>query len=136
MGMPFDPRRWLARLLGDRGERLAARVLKRKGYRILARQCRRRFGELDLIALEGDCLVFIEVKTRSTGRAGRPGEAVDRSKRSRITRAALAWLKSRHLLEHRSRFDVVAITWRTGETPIVEHFERAFDAEGPPSLFC
>lgn len=134
--MPFDPRRWLARLLGDRGERLAARVLKRKGYRILARQCRGRLGELDLVALDGDCLVFVEVKTRSTDRAGRPGEAVDRNKRGRLTRAALAWLKSRNLLEHRSRFDIVAITWRPGETPIVEHFERAFDAEGPPSLFC
>lgn len=134
--MAFDLRRWLARLLGDRGERLAARTLERKGYRILARQCRQRFGELDLIALDRDCLVFVEVKTRSTDRAGRPGEAVDRPKRGRITRAALAWLKRRNLLEFRSRFDIVAITWREGEAPIVEHFERAFDAEGPPSLFC
>lgn len=134
--MAFDLRRWLARLLGDRGERVAARMLQGKGYRILARQCRQRFGEIDLIALDQDCLVFVEVKTRSTDRAGRPGEAVDRRKQGRITRAALAWLKGRNLLEFRSRFDIVAVTWRRGEAPVVEHFPRAFDAEGPPSLFC
>lgn len=123
-------------LLGDRGERLAASTLRRKGYRILARQCRGRFGELDLVALDRDCLVFVEVKTRSTDRAGRPGEAVDAPKRRRITQAAIGWLKQRRLLEHRCRFDIVAITWRTDEAPIVEHHERAFDPEGPPSLFC
>ncbi len=140
--MSIDLRRWVARffggggLLGDRGERLAASTLRRKGYRILAYQCRGRLGELDLIALDRDCVVFVEVKTRSTDRAGRPGEAVDASKRRRITQAAIAWLKGRRLLEHRCRFDVVSITWRKGESPVVEHHERAFDPEGPASFFC
>jgi putative endonuclease len=133
--MPFDLRRWLARLLGSKGERLAARTLRKKGYRILATQCRQRLGEIDLIALDGDCIVFVEVKTRSTDRAGAPQESIDRHKRRCLTRSALTWLKQRRLLEHRCRFDVVAITWREGESPVIEHFIGAFDAEGPPSLF-
>lgn len=133
---PSAIRRWFARLLGDAGERLAARTLQKKGYRILSRQCRERFGEIDLIALDGDCLVFVEVKTRSTERAGRPAEAVNRAKRQRITRSALAWLKRRRLLEHRCRFDVVSILWKKGEPPVVEHFPSAIDPEGPASLFC
>ncbi len=66
------PERWWNLLFGSRGERLAARLLKQKGYRILARNCRSRWGELDLIARDGDTIVFVEVKTRSQSDTGAP----------------------------------------------------------------
>jgi putative endonuclease len=114
------------RLLGARGEHEAARWLRRQGFRILVRGYRTPRGEVDLIAREGDTLVFIEVKTR---RAGEPAEAVTPEKQQRLTRAALHFLKRHRLLEERSRFDVVALVWPdTSRTPTIEHIRNAFDA--------
>jgi putative endonuclease len=125
----------LNRLLGDRGERVAARYLKKQGYRILARQSRSRIGELDLVALDGETVVFVEVKTRTTHAAGHPGEAITFQKRKQLTRAALAWLKRRGLLEQRARFDVIAVTWRERESPLVEHFRHAFESTATGQMF-
>jgi len=125
----------LNKLLGDRGERVAAKSLKRKGYRILARQSRSRIGEIDLIALDSETIVFVEVKTRSSASAGHPTEAITLAKRKQLTRAALAWLKRRRLLEHRTRFDVIAITWQQGD-PLIEHYESAFEAVGDGQMFA
>lgn len=119
----------LNKLLGDRGERVAAKFLKRKGYRILARQSRSRIGEIDLIAQDGNFIVFVEVKTRSSSKAGHPAEAITFAKRKQLTRAARGWLKQRRLLEHHSRFDVIAITWQARE-PLIEHYQSAFEAIG------
>lgn len=91
---------WLTKLLGDRGERAAVRYLKRQGYRVLARQSRSRIGELDIVAMDGSTIVFVEVKTRSSHAAGHPVEAVTPTKQKQLTRAALQWLRSRRLLEH------------------------------------
>ncbi len=126
---------WLRKLFGDRGERLAARHLRRQGYKILARQSRSRIGEMDLVALDGDCIVFVEVKTRSSHAAGHPSEAVTFEKRRQLTRVALAWLKRRGLLDHRARFDVIAITWKEGTDPVVEHFRNAFEPVGSGQLY-
>lgn len=127
---------WLRRLFGDRGENAAARFLKKNRYKILARQSRSRIGELDLIAQDADgSIVFVEVKTRSSHAAGHPAEAVNFTKQKQITRAALAWLKKNHLLEHRARFDVIAITWRDGEEPLIEHFINAFEAVNLGQMF-
>ncbi|MCA8999127.1 MAG: YraN family protein [Planctomycetaceae bacterium] len=126
---------WFKKFFGDRGERAAAQYLKRLGYRILARQSRSRIGEIDLIALDGDTIVFVEVKTRSSHVKGHPVEAVDIAKQKQLTRAALAWMKQRRLLGRRGRFDVVAITWRDGERPVVEHFQNAFSAIGSNSMY-
>ena len=122
------PRGWLNFLFGNRGERLAAKTLKAKGYRILARNYRNRWGEIDIIAMDGDTIVFVEVKTRSQHTQGRPEEAVTPTKQRQITRAASAWLHSHKLDNHRCRFDVIAIVWRTGEAPQIDHFQSAFDA--------
>ena len=132
--------RWLNRLwprsaavqpLGDRGENLAAEHLERKGFRIIERQLRGLFGEIDLVALDSDTVVFIEVKTRATSAAGDPTEAVTLVKQKKITQSALAYLKRRGWLERRSRFDVVSILWNgTGGTPEVKHYPAAFDATG------
>jgi putative endonuclease len=117
--------------LGRRGEDAAARFLRRKGYRILSRSDRSRPGELDLVALDDDTLVFVEVKTRRSSEAGHPAEAVDGAKQRRLTRLAVTWLKRRGLLERRARFDVIAVTWPAGRRqPTIEHFPSAFEAVG------
>ena len=124
----MNPRGWLTRLLGDEGERIAARHLKKLGYRILARQTRNKLGEIDLIALDGDTIVFVEVKSRRDERDGSPAEAVDRRKQVKLTQLSLAWLKKKGLLGHRSRFDVVAIRWDAEGQPVISHYKSAFDA--------
>lgn len=119
---------WLNRLFGNKGERLAARFLKRQGYKILVRQARNRFGEIDLIALDGCTIVFVEVKTRGSHKAGHPAEAVDRRKQQQLTKAALAWLKTKRLTDRSCRFDVVAITLGNEGDPLIEHIQNAFEA--------
>jgi putative endonuclease len=122
--------------LGERGEDAAARHLKRKGYRIVARHVASRLGELDVVALDGRTIVFVEVKTRATSDAGHPSEAIDLRKQQRMTQAALAFLKARGLLNHTARFDVMAITWAENERrPTIEHFENAFSPVGSGQFF-
>jgi putative endonuclease len=125
---------WLfaERPLGRRGEDAAARFLRRLGYRILERSSRSRPGELDLVALDGQTIVFVEVKTRRGLEAGHPVEAVTPDKQRRLTRLAVTWLKRHHLLEQPARFDVVAVIWPDeGRRPArIEHFPNAFDACG------
>lgn len=127
---------WWNKLLGDKGERLAARHLRRRGYRILGRQVSNRLGEIDLIAMDGDCIVFVEVKTRRDDAAGHPVEAVTHPKRKQLTRVALAWLKKNGLLERPSRFDVVAVLWIEGRRrPEITHYRNAFAPVGTGQMF-
>jgi len=134
-------RAWIAarfskKLLGERGEDVAAKFLKRQGYRILARHVDVRVGELDIVAVDGRTVVFVEVKTRRSHEAGTPADAIDQHKQQRMTRAALAYLKSHGLLEFSSRFDVIAVTWPSGaRSPAVEHFCDAFPAVGRGQFF-
>jgi putative endonuclease len=134
-------RRWFKNIrkpktLGRRGEVAAARFLRRKGYQIIARGERDPFGEIDLIAVDGRTVVFVEVKTRSSHAKGHPAEAVDRHKQHRLTRAALSFLKRHKLLECAARFDVVAVTWPVDQKrPLIEHFPRAFEPIGRFQFF-
>jgi len=127
---------WFRRLfpkkpLGQEGEAAAARYLKRQGYRILARGDRAFTGELDLVALDRETVVFVEVKTRRSQESGHPAEAVDPAKQRRLTRLAVTFLKRHGLLERPARFDVVAVTWIADERrPAIEHLQNAFDAVG------
>ena len=115
--------------LGERGELAAAKFLRRLGYHIVARRHRTPIGEIDLVAVDGRTVVFVEVKTRQSHGAGEPHEAIDLTKQSRLSRLALAYLKRHDLLECRARFDVVAITWHHGQAkPTIEHFLHAFDS--------
>ena len=116
--------------LGQRGEALAARFLRRRGYRVVARGDRHKLGELDIVAVDGRTVVFVEVKTRSTDEHGHPSDAVTPDKQRRLTRLALAFLKRHGLLETPARFDVVAITWPEHGRPKIEHLKNAFDAVG------
>src|ERR1700722_20114987 len=96
--------------------------------RILLRRYQTEQGEIDLIARDGDTLVFVEVKAR---RRGQPAEAVTLEKQRRLTLAALQFLKRHDLLEQRCRHDVVAIVWPDDKRePEIEHFRNAFEAVG------
>jgi putative endonuclease len=122
--------------LDRRGERAAERYLRRRGYQIVARRDRGPLGELDLVAVDGRTVVFIEVKTRQSHAAGHPAEAVDDVKQQKLTRLALAWLKRHDLLEYAARFDVVAVTWPAGaKRPTIEHYQNAFEATGRGQMF-
>jgi putative endonuclease len=134
-------RSWLAerfpkKSLGASGEDAAARFLKRLGYRILARGVDSRLGELDIIAVDGRTVVFVEVKTRTSSGAGLPADAIDSLKERRMTQAALAYLKTHNLLQHAARFDVVAITWpQDSRRPTIEHYKNAFAPVGAGQFF-
>lgn len=108
-------------------------MLRRAGLRVLIRGYRTEQGEVDLIARDGDTLVFVEVKSRSRGE---PAEAVTPEKQRRLTLAALHFLKRHDLLEQPCRFDVVAIVWPEGRRPAsVEHLRDAFEAVGHGQMF-
>ena len=123
-------RRWF----GTRSERAAARFLRRKlGYRILRRNFSCPRGELDLIALDGECLVFVEVRSTEGEDAGRPAESVDLLKQRRLTELALIFLQRHDLLGHAARFDVLAVSWPPDRRePCIEHHADAFQ---PTSRF-
>jgi putative endonuclease len=130
-GKLFPPRS-----LGQRGEAAAARHLSRQGLRVVARSSRSGLGEIDLVAIDGRTVVFVEVKTRRSTDAGHPAEAVDVPKQRRLTRLALGYLKRHGLLEYPARFDIVAVTWPADERrPTIEHFPNAFEPQGGEGLF-
>lgn len=120
----------LTRLLGDKGERLAARYLRKQGLRIIARNYKNQFGEIDLIAVDGSQVVFVEVKTRKSNHFGEPVEAVGYTKQKKLTKLALVYLKRQKLLDRSARFDVVGIIWPEGGEPEIRHYPNAFEAVG------
>jgi putative endonuclease len=107
-------------------EEQAAVFLRAAGYRIVDRNWACPMGELDIVALKGDTLAFVEVRQRSGSAYGTPAESVTRSKQAKIVKAAQAYLKARRPDAENFRFDVIAII--PGAEP--EHIEGAFDA-GP-----
>ena len=122
--------------LGRRGEAAAERYLRKLGYIIVARGHRDNIGELDLVAVDGRTVVFIEVKTRTSHDAGHPADAVDEKKQQRLTRLALSYMKRHDLLECAARFDVVAVTWPADSNqPTIEHFQNAFEPTGFSGMF-
>jgi len=130
-------RLWTApKSLGRRGEDAAARFLRRLGYVIVARGQRDKIGEIDLIAVDGRTVVFVEVKTRTGDLKGSPAEAVDLDKQKRLTRLAAAYLKRHDLLECKARFDIISITWpEKNRAPHIEHIKDAFEAVGMEGFF-
>lgn len=117
----------LRKLLGRTGEDLAAKHLEGRGYRILERNYSAPYGEIDLIGLDGDTVVFVEVKTRTTNAYGAPELAVDRRKQERMVKAALGYLKHKKLHQMPCRFDVVAISGADSER--VEVIQNAFEMD-------
>jgi putative endonuclease len=122
---------WWRRWFGTRSERAAARFLKRLGYRILKRNYSCPHGELDLVALDGRCIVFAEVRSTADDDPQRAAASVDAVKQQRLTLLALHFLRTHHLLEYAARFDVVAVSWPDGQRePLIVHHRQAFDAVG------
>lgn len=123
--------------LGVRGESLAARYLKRRRYIIVARGQRDNLGELDLVAIDRQTVVFVEVKTRRSSDKGHPADAVHEEKQRRLTRLALAYLRRHDLLDNPARFDVIAIVWPddSKKPSSVEHFKNAFEPVGQGQMF-
>ena len=99
-------------LLGRKGERFACRHLLRKGFDILARRWRGRSGELDLVAFEGELLVFLEVKTRTSAQYGDPWEFVDVNKQMILRRTAEEFISTYDLEQYAYRFDIVSVVGR------------------------
>ena len=97
------------RTIGRNGEEIAAEYLRNNGYRIVEKNYKNRFGEIDVIAKDGNTVVFIEVKTRNTPSYGTPSSAVDSKKQQRIGKVALTYLTKKGLTQHPVRFDVVSI---------------------------
>ena len=129
-------RRIWNKLFGDRGERAAVKSLKRLGFRVVAQKYSTPWGELDIVAIDGQVVVFVEVKTRKTIVAGHPFEAVTREKQSKLTRMALAYLKRHNLLEYSARFDVISILWPDeSRTPEITHIRNAFEPVGKWQFF-
>lgn len=118
---------------GKKGEDLAAAHLTRLGYQILARNYRQRRGEIDIIARDGDCTVFIEVKSRVAGGRYSPGEAVTVRKRMQIARVAQMYLAAHRLLDRPARFDVIAVLIDGEGECRIDHIPNAFDL--PDSCF-
>jgi len=113
--------------LGDLGEKAAEELLARSGYRIVARKHRCPRGEVDLVAEQGDLLVFVEVRTRASVAFGGPEETVGAGKQQRLVRAARDFLARWRGPPRDLRFDVVAVVDAPGG-PRLTHFPGAFDA--------
>jgi putative endonuclease len=117
------------------GEKQAERFLKKKGYKILGRRV--RIGdrdEIDLVARDGEVLVFVEVKTRRREDFGRPMAAVDRDKRHSLSRAALRYLKALKNPKVCFRFDVAEVISEDRNNPEINYIENAFTLDKCYSL--
>jgi putative endonuclease len=117
-------------MLGSLGERQAERFLKRLGYRIVTRNYRCPVGELDIVALDGSVIVFVEVKTRASREHADPEDAVNAGKQQRLIRSATFFLRQTHSVGRACRFDVVAITGSAEAGLEVEHILNAFVPRG------
>jgi len=128
--------RWLDRLLGrqerpqtlgQRGEAAAAKFLRRIGYRIILRNFRCQLGEIDIVALDGDTLVFVEVKTRTYDEPS-PEDQVNARKHHQMTKVAKMYLGRYGNEQPPARFDVVAVVWPEDGEPEIRHTRSAFQA--------
>ena len=121
-----NPRKNLSKVLGDAGEAMAAHFLRHEGYRILRRNYRCPHGEIDIIATQGEYLVFVEVKTlRYSKKAGHPALAVSWRKQQRLRQTGLHFMHHHDQLPAQPRFDVIAII----KSPVhsqLEHIPNAF----------
>ena len=109
---------------GVRGENTAALYMEKSGFVILKRNYRRKGCEVDIIALEGDVLVFTEVKARSSAKGGYGREAVGRPKQQRIIKGALNYIAEKRMEDRCGRFDVAEVDLDTGA---VDYIRNAFE---------
>lgn len=113
--------------LGKEGELFAVDYLKKQGYKIKEQNYKTQLGEIDIIALDGKVLAFIEVKTRKNNAYGFPFEAVNAQKQNQIIKTAKHYLVNRKIKDNPTRFDVLSLTIRQ-DTYDAELIKHAFEA--------
>jgi len=111
---------------GLKAEVIAAAELGRRGYRIVGSNYRCRYGEIDLVAFEGDTLVFVEVRSRRSISFGDPSESVTAAKQQKLLLTAEHYLSTNDLSSQPCRFDVVTVVFSDGRMPQVEVIRGAF----------
>ena len=114
--------------LGTQGERIAAAHLESLGLVIETRNYRTRFGEIDLVAREGEETVFVEVRTKRSAAYGTPEESLTRSKQARLVRTAQQYLVQHGRVGSSWRVDLVAITLQPDGPAHIAHVESAVEA--------
>ena len=130
-GSGFTRWPWWRKWFGSRSERTAARFLRKLGYRILASNLSDQLGEIDLLALDGETIVVVEVRSSESKDFETLALTVDGEKQRRLTNATLRFLQRRKLLNVAVRFDVLAICWPPEECkPAIRHYVNAFEATG------
>lgn len=115
--------------LGERGEDAAAAYLERAGMTVVERNWRCQHGEIDIVALDGEAVVLVEVKTRRTTSKGTPEDSVTPAKQRRYKRLAEAYLQHAGTIEAQLRFDVISILVVGPDRALLRHHRSAFVCE-------
>jgi putative endonuclease len=136
----FSRWRWWKRWFGKRGERAAAKFLRKLGYRLLAANVSDQQGELDLLALDGETLVIVEVRSTSSDRPDaleQTAASVNFRKQKKITEATARFLSHRRLLGRIAvRYDVLVLAWpEHAREPTFRHIPHAFESTGRFQFF-
>jgi putative endonuclease len=116
---------------GELGERAAKKFLQNAGLKFLASNFRSKRGEIDLVFRDGDCLAFLEVKTRSSEDWGRPAAAVNSERRRRLSQCALDYLKLLKNPPVKIRFDIVEVLLADGKVREIRHLPNTFQMAKP-----
>lgn len=126
--MNEESSRWksTSKELAKLGEQVAEKFLIAKGYSIVKKNFVFGKGEIDIIAKDGDCLVFVEVKTRRNYDFGEPEYAITKSKQRQLKRIAEAYFYVNGIQEQYCRFDVITVVGEKEEDMIINHIENAF----------
>jgi len=124
----MKPQEW-RKSLGRRGEELAVSYLEEKEYLILQRNYRSGAGEIDIVAQDGGCLVFVEVRARTTQEYGTPEESITPSKAQRLIEVAQGYLQEQGESAREWRIDLVAIYW-SGDLYRLHHIVNAVTGDG------
>lgn len=114
------------KIVGDRGEDIAADLLEKDGYEIIERNYRYGHGEIDIVAKKNNILVFVEVKTRKNLEFGPPELAITKNKQRQIRKIAEAYIFENTSSGMDCRIDVIAILLRKNLPPKINHIENAF----------
>ncbi|MBU0630030.1 MAG: YraN family protein [Candidatus Margulisbacteria bacterium] len=117
-------------LLGVNGESIAEEYYMNQGYEILAKNFRSHQGEIDIVVRRDSLLVFVEVKNYSYKNLRHPAAAISKNKKENLIRTARYYLYINKIKETNCRFDVLTIIRRTGEEPVIEQYENAFEVTG------
>ena len=116
---------------GRLGERAAKNYLRRRGLKFLTANFRSARGEMDLVFRDGDCLVFVEVKARSSEDWARPAAAVNAERRRRLSRCALDYLRLLRNPPVKIRFDIVEVLLAGGRVQEIRHLPNTFPMAKP-----